>query len=192
MPSNSLNRWNTTRAQALDQIAHAHRRVGGSGRGRRYATEQINHAYTMLLSSQFQGFCRDLHSEAVDHIVRSVTPVPLQAVVRADFMLHRKLDSGNPNPSNIGADFNRLGLRFFDQIRARSRWNIGRIDHLEDLNRWRNAIAHQAFDPAKLGGIIHLRLAMVKQWRAACEQLAVVFDDVLGDHVVHIAGVRPW
>ena len=40
---------------------------------------------TMLLSSQFQGFCRDLHSEGVDHIVRSVTPLQLRAVLRAEF-----------------------------------------------------------------------------------------------------------
>ena len=112
MPSNSLQRWNTTRVQELDQIANAHLQVGGGARGRRYATQQINHAYTMLLSSQFQGFCRDLHSEAVDHIARSVTPIPLRAVLRAEFTLHRKLDRGNPNPGNIGSDFNRLGLRF--------------------------------------------------------------------------------
>jgi len=68
MPSRSFNLWLSERRQALDQIAAAHVAVGGAGPGRRYATEQINQAYAMLLSSQFQGFCRDLHSEAVDHI----------------------------------------------------------------------------------------------------------------------------
>ncbi len=192
MPSNSLQHWNTRRITELDEIANAHRQVGGGGRGRRYATQQINHAYTMLLSSQFQGFCRDLHSEGVDHIVRSVTPLQLRAVLRAEFTLHRKLDRGNPNPGNIGSDFNRLGLTFMDRIRAESRWNPGRIGLLEDLNSWRNAIAHQDFDPALLGGTINLRLAAVISWRRACEQLAIVFDSVIGDHIAQITGTRPW
>ena len=28
-----------------------------------------HHAYAMLISSQFQGFCRDFHSECVDYAV---------------------------------------------------------------------------------------------------------------------------
>lgn len=192
MASNSLSQWNTTRVQELDQIANAHRQVGGTGRGRRYATEQINHAYTMLLASQFQGFCRDLHSEAVDRLARAITPTSLRAILRAEFTHHRRLDRGNANPSNIGSDFGRLGLRFWDQIRAHSRRNIGRIAHLEDLNNWRNAIAHHDFDPAKLGGTINLRLATIRRWRTACEQLAVEFDIVIGNHVAQIIGVQPW
>jgi len=192
MPSNSLQHWITTRIPSLDEIADAHLQVGGGARGRRYATQQINHAYTMLVSSQFQGFCRDLHSEAIDHIARSITPLSLRVVLRAEFTLHRKLDRGNPNPGNIGSDYNRLGLVFWDRIRAHSRWNNGRIGHLEDLNIWRNAIAHQDFDLATLGGTISLRLETVRRWRNACEQLALVFDSVIGDHIGQITGTLPW
>ena len=192
MPSNSLHHWNATRIPELDEIENAHAQVGGGSRGRRYATQQINHAYTMLLSSQFQGFCRDLHSEAVGQIVRSVTPVALRQVLTAEFTLHRKLDRGNPNPGNIGSDFNRLGLIFWDRVSRQSPWNSGRIDHLRLLNNWRNAIAHQDFDPNKLGGIINLQLTTVRCWRRACEQLAVVFDSVVGDHIVQITGIQPW
>ena len=69
MPSYSLNRWSSERSEALDEIENAHLSVGGTARGRRYATQQINHAYATLLSAQFQGFCRDLHSECVEHII---------------------------------------------------------------------------------------------------------------------------
>lgn len=192
MPSNSLVNWNSDRSDALDEIRDAHQTVGGTGRGRRYTTMQINHAYTMLLSSQFQGFCRDLHSESVDHIVRVIHPKELRGIVRAEFTLHRKLDRGNPNPGNIGADFNRLGLLFWDHVRAQSRWNIGRTNHLTNLNDWRNAIAHQDFDPAKLGGTIKLRLATVNQWRKACNQLANVFDGIMQNHIHQISGTHPW
>ena len=53
----------------LDEIAGADAAVGGAARGRRYATQQINRAYAVLLASEFQGFCRDLHSECVDHVL---------------------------------------------------------------------------------------------------------------------------
>ena len=79
MPSNSLVKWNGERLEALREIENSHVMVGGTERGRRHATQQINFAYAALLSSQFQGFCRDLHSECIDHIVAIV---PAQLHVR--------------------------------------------------------------------------------------------------------------
>lgn len=67
----SLLRWRNESAQALDEIEAAHVAVGGTGRGRRYATQQINQAYVVLLSSRFQAFCRDLHSETVAELIRA-------------------------------------------------------------------------------------------------------------------------
>jgi len=176
----------------LDEIENAHRSVGGGGRGRRYATHQINHAYAMLLSSQFQGFCRDLHSECVDHIVRVVNPTGLQTVLRAEFTLHRKLDRGNPSPGNIGADFARHGTNFWDEVQTHNRRNPLRMKHLEDLNNWRNAIAHQDFDPSKLGRIIVLRIRRIRTWRVACERLAISFDEILRQHIRRLIGTSPW
>ena len=72
MPSHSFIRWNVERSDALDEIENAHAMVGGTERGRRYATQQINYSYAALLSGQFQAFCRDLYSECVDHIVATV------------------------------------------------------------------------------------------------------------------------
>src|SRR3954465_14224900 len=106
MASNSLTRWLGARAIELDQIRHAHARVGGPRRGRRYATDQINYAYAMLLSSQFQGFCRDLHSEAVDNVCGPAGGADARMdVLRLRMTSDRKQDFGNPNPGNIGSDF---------------------------------------------------------------------------------------
>jgi hypothetical protein len=69
MPSKSLIRWNGERAEALDEIEHAHVMVGGTERGRRHATQQLNYSYTALLSAHVQGFSRDLYSECSDYIV---------------------------------------------------------------------------------------------------------------------------
>src|SRR5437867_1688373 len=114
VPSNSLLQWQRARRADLDQIHRAHRAVGGVGPGRRYATEQVNHAYAVLLSSQFQGFCRDLHSECVYHIVQA-TPPRLRNVLRGEFGFSRALNRGNASPSNIGQDFARIGLRIWEE-----------------------------------------------------------------------------
>ena len=192
MPSTSLQTWRQRRIAELDEIENAHRRVGGIQRGRRYATQQINHAYAMLLSAQFQEFCRDLYSEAVGHIVQVIDPVVLRPALRAEFTLNRQLDRGNPHPGAIGADFNRLGLDFWDQVRHHDWRNRARQNRLDDLNTWRNAIAHQDFDPKQLGGTITLRLARVRGWRKACEHLAASFDEVMRDHIEQFTGVFPW
>ena len=191
MPSNSFIRWTAYRQTALEQIETAHRTVGGTGRGRRFTTEQINHAYAMLLSSQFQGFCRDLHDECAARIATSIPHAALGAALHSVYLLNRKLDTGNPNPGNIGADFGRFGLAFWDAVRNLDIRNDARRAHLEELNLWRNAIAHQHFVPGILGGT-SLRLQRVKTWRQACRQLAAAFDEVMRNYLHTLVGASPW
>lgn len=56
----------------LDDIVDAHASVAWAARGRRAATAQGTQAYAVLVSSHFQRFCRELHSQAIDHIVLSL------------------------------------------------------------------------------------------------------------------------
>jgi hypothetical protein len=189
MPSNSLNRWRGEHSDALDEIENAHAVVGGTGRGRRYATRQINHAYAALLSSQFQGFCRDLHSECVDHVA-AVAPAAIRSFLRVEFVWNRALDRGNPSPGNVGQDFNRLGIDFWPAVRLRHTRNDRRRQLLQELVAWRNAIAHQDFGP--LGGDPTLHLPRVRAWRRAVGALADAFDRTMYDYLVTILGTPPW
>jgi hypothetical protein len=45
MPSKAYQTWRTIRRAELDRIEHAHTAVGVTGRGRWYATQQVNQAY---------------------------------------------------------------------------------------------------------------------------------------------------
>ena len=63
----------------------------------------------MLLSSQFQAFCRDLHSESIDYLV-TVVPAALQDALLVEFLLNRTLDRGNPHPGGIGSDFTKKSI----------------------------------------------------------------------------------
>jgi hypothetical protein len=189
MPSNSLRLWRTSRRRELDEVEGAHGSVGGTGPGRRSATLQLNYSYALLLSAHFQGFCRDLHTEAAEYLARWLTASTFQDVVRNLFSSNRRLDTGNPNPGNLGHDFNRLGLRFWDDVIALSPRNAARRDRLEELNAWRNAIAHQDFSRV---GARSLRLAQVRRWRASCDRLADSFDRVLFSYLRRETGADPW
>ncbi|HVA47939.1 MAG TPA: hypothetical protein VNH11_16335 [Pirellulales bacterium] len=190
MPSKSLQAWRNERRIALDELEAAHRSVGGTGRGRRYATQQINQAYAVLLSSQFQGFCRDLHRECADYLVQSLTGV-LARAFGALLGENRKLDRGNPTPGNVGSDYNRFGLSFWGAVEKLDVRNENRRKRLEELNLWRNAIAHQDFSLVAVGTST-LQLQIVRDWRSACDQLAGCFDRVMRDHLMTVNGVPPW
>lgn len=192
MPSTSYQEWTTVRSDALDEMCRAHAAVGGTQRGRRFATQQINRSYAVLLSSQFQGFCRDLHSECVDHLVNSLSPAALQPIVRAEFTRSRQLDSRNAQPGSIGSDFGRLGIDFWMRVEAHHAANPTRKSVLDALNAWRNAIVHQDFDPTKLGGTATLHLSTVRRWRKDCGYLARSFDEVMRRHIQSLTGASPW
>jgi hypothetical protein len=189
MPSNSLINWQNVRQDALDQLEAAHATIGGSGPGRRYALQQINYAYAVILSSQFQGYCRDLHSECIDHIVNA-TPTNIQDFLRLEFLWNRTLDKGNPHPGGIGSDFNRLGISFWPAVKTLNKHNDPRKDLLEELVNWRNAIGHQDF--SGVGGQPILHLERVKRWRRALKALALEFDRAMCDYLTMIIQASPW
>jgi hypothetical protein len=112
MPSLAWQNWVGVRAAALDDLEAAHRALRGTRPGVRTATQQVNQAYALLLAAHFLAFCRDLHTECVDALVPSLAFPAGHALVRRLLLLDRKLDRGNPNPGNIGADFGRLGPHF--------------------------------------------------------------------------------
>lgn len=165
--------------------------VGGTERGRRYATQQINYSYAALLSSHFQGFCRDLHSECIDPIV-AIVPAQLQDLLRGELNWNRSLVRGNPHPGAIGFDFNRLGVIFWTEVYAVDARNERRRELLQELIDWRNAIAHQDFDPLAPGGIATLHLARVRAWRNAANALARSLDQAMYNYLQAVIGAAPW
>jgi len=193
MASKALVGWRKRSARVLDEIEAAHGLVGGRTAAGRFAAQQINHAYVVMLCSQFQRYCRDLHTECVGVL----TPSPVSAdtrllLLKRELTQRRKLDAGNPNPGNLGADFGRLGIDFWTVVDARDRNGPQRRRMVEEMCSWRNAIAHQDFDPARLGAGKILRFAVVRRWRAACDELARTFDSALFTYLRGIMGRDPW
>ena len=193
MPSSSLREWLAERAAILADVENAHRAVRGSGPGARAAAQQINPVYAVQLSAQFQGFCRDLHSECIDYLMATVASPDLRQMLRDNLFFGQKLEHGNPNPGHIGSDFNRLGLLFWPLVDTRHPENPARRAALEELSAWRNAIAHQDFSASMLrAGRPNLALAQVRAWPKACDGLARAFDEVLREHLEALTGSAPW
>jgi hypothetical protein len=163
--------------------------VCGTERGRRYATQQIIYSYAALLSSHLQGFCRDLHSECVDHIV-AVVPAQLRGFLRVNLSWMRSLDRGNPHRGAIGSDFDRLGIDFWTEVHRLDARNQRRL-LLQELIDWRNAIAHQDFDPVAPGGNPTLHLARVRGWRSAVNALMHDFDQAMYNYLQALLGSPP-
>jgi hypothetical protein len=113
------------------------------------------------LSSEFQGFGRDLYSECVDQVV-AAAPTPLQVLVRTQFLWGQPFGRGNPQAGAIGSDFGRLGLSFWEDVYAAHAHNRKRKLLLDELMTWRNAIAHNDFDPRVFGPDPTLQLRRVR------------------------------
>jgi hypothetical protein len=111
--------------------------------------------------------------------------------MRAQFLTARRLDRGNPTSGNIGADFNRLGLDFWPELRRTHARSATRQEQLDRMAGWRNAIAHQDFEVARLAPV-RLHLVTIRRWRGICTALAGSFEQVMSRYLRSVAGENPW
>jgi hypothetical protein len=178
----------------LDSLEAVHERVTEKRRGRQYATEHLNLALFVRLAAEFQGFCRDLHEDAVPVIVADVDGVAgadiQRQLLRSSLTRNRKLDIGNAGPGNIGNDFSYLGMTFWPDVRQRypvkgPKWN----STLESLNDVRNAVAHS--DAVKLADVRAqqpLTLRTFRAWRRSLNNAASGFDAVVAAYLGDVTG----
>jgi hypothetical protein len=191
MPSPALTAWSTSSAAALSQL-QAHRAVSGVRTARGKNTLQLNYAYVLLLAAHFQAYCRSLHSDSTQRLVEASDPVTA-AVLATNLSFGRQLDHGNAQPSALGADFGRLRLEFWAVVKAADTRNTARQRKLEELNDWRNAIAHHDIERHRADLNPHtVTLAACNTWHSALNGLAESFDRVLADHLERLLGTRPW
>jgi hypothetical protein len=192
MPSDALSTWRAERTIRLRNVEADCLHLATVHAADPNRVQEYIRSYAVLLSAEFQGFCRNLHSECADRLIDSVAPATRAAVLRAQCFHGRKLDTGNPNPGNLGADFNRYALDFWSEVLALDPGHAARLHRLAMLNAWRNAIAHHNYDPTALGGTMLLTVAKVRDWQSDCDAFATAFDAVMRNHLQATTGVSPW
>jgi hypothetical protein len=197
VPSVAHQTWQTERQRRIDQLLQAHQTIGGSGRGRRWRTEQLNWALTLRLAGEFQGYARELHDLAVEHFVAAVAQnnSRLANVIRNRMTQGRWLDKGNAHSESLEGDFGRLGVTLWSALGVAhphaSKWK----NNLDALNKARNAIAH-----AEVGKLVKLRqdgypitLVTIRRWKRSLDGLVETMDDVVSDYLDRLLGAgRPW
>lgn len=196
LTSSALDHWRTTASAKLDELETVHSSFSGAGPGRKWGTSQLNRALFLALSAQFQGFCRDLHDAAVDVHVSHATPA--QAPVLQTLLTRgRKLDTGNPRPSALGADFSRLGFAFIPALNSASPSAADQLRRLERLMDFRNAVVHG--NEAAIGAFARHALPIkptkksYTEHRKTLDSLAGTMDDVVAANLSSLLGTSlPW
>lgn len=172
MPSASLLYWQNGRMPRLRQVDLQCAASLAAVPPNPYLIDENLRSYVLLLSAHFQGFCRDLYTEAAQVIVTKVRP-SLQVLIQNQFTAHRKLDRGNPTHDHLKEDFKRFGFALDLAVAPANR---PRLDDLSALNKWRNVAAHQGrIVPTG----IPLDLPSLRAWRASCDGLATSLDAIL-------------
>ncbi|MEX1008549.1 MAG: hypothetical protein WD271_11970 [Acidimicrobiia bacterium] len=197
MPSTALTRYETDRRQRLDELLAAHRLVGGTGRGRRWRTQQLNNSLVLRLAAEFQGFARDLHDLAGDTFASWAAGgnTKLETVLRARLSEARQLDRGNAHPGSLGSDFGRFGFELWPALAARDPRTASQQESLELLNEARNAIAHD--DEARLAALEAqgnpITLRTFRAWQRDLDGLASTLDAEVAAHLgLLFQRATPW
>lgn len=187
MPSTSLLNWQNDRMPRLGHVEAQCAASLAAPAHPQLADENLR-GYVVLLSAHFQGFCRDLSTEATQIIVSKVRPT-LQVIIQSQFSAQCALDHGNPNLSNFAKDFQRLGpgFRLSDELAA-DPVNAPWIHDLAALNQWRNIAAHHGTIPAGPP----LTLALLQGWRRSCDGLATSLDAIIYNQLRAILRRSPW
>jgi hypothetical protein len=196
MPSRALQQWRTTQRAELDLVEATLRRVPGRSPVERAMRQRLVDAYILLLAGHFQLFCRDLHSEAAGFVAGRVQPPAAAGMVRELLTSRRLLDRGNASSATLAADFGRLDVELWRQLELCDPRNNGHQRRLDQLNVWRNAIAHQdfAFGPAQTKTVAGSgrSLRWTRLWRGSCSTLAEQLDVEINRQLRILTGAVPW
>lgn len=150
------------------------------------------------LASEFQGFARDLHDEAVEFLVTSAaTGNPaLDNVLRIAMTSERALGKNNAGDDTLDRDFKRIGLNLWSTINTQSPQQGPALrQKLKKLIEMRNAIAHD--NDAQIIKLesngFPLQRTVTQGWHTDLDSLAASIDDVVGSYLGALTGVpQPW
>lgn len=195
MASNALTAWQTTASRRLDQLEQVHVQATGAGPGRRWQTSQLNRSLMVALVAQFQGFCRDLHDDAVKVHVTAATPGQ-GSLLQILLTQGRNLGTGNPRRSTLGSDFGRLGFDFIPAAEAADASAATQLEELDRLVDFRNAIVHgneSTIATIEATGNIRATKQKFRQNRKSLKALAVTMDSVVADRLANLLSISaPW
>ncbi|AHW65421.1 Hypothetical protein CGLY_14925 [Corynebacterium glyciniphilum AJ 3170] len=186
----ALETWRTSRGALLDSLALARQTISMNRTAAVGAVENIDRTLYPALVAEFQGFCRDLHNEAVSALIEEAAwpTEQLAALTTAAIRKGRGLDHKNPTPSVIDEDFRSLGLPIWRRVQQLHPedypdWRAS----LETLVRIRNAVAHS--DQERIDIFFTKQQMTFAYWgntRKRLTELAIAMNSVVRRYLVEI------
>ncbi|MFF8440612.1 hypothetical protein ACF07U_06985 [Streptomyces californicus] len=196
MTSVALIDWNAQRAQRIALAWGVHTTLAAPPQIA-WHSDQALAIIVQRLSTEFQGFTRALHDEAVDVFVNQVAGanLALEAILRERMTAERSLSKGNPTKKALGSDFGRLGFTFWAAMQqANGRANAWSAE-LDKLIEMRNGVAHD--DTAKLSRLASegypLSVGTLRNWQKTLGDIAATMDVVVASSLSAVLIIpRPW
>jgi hypothetical protein len=143
-------------------------------------------AYVTLLSAHFQGFCRDLNTEASLEVVARIRKIGLRPIVQAQFAAGLKLDKVNPTLDALAKDFRRFGIANLRMAVGTGPPADAHKGRLRAMNECRNKCAHGE------AAIPELLLPNIQEWRTSCDWLAARLNVVVYNRLCASFRAAPW
>lgn len=185
-PSQALQQWNTIRQGRLTKMEARCVWAAGLVPPDPEMIDEHLRAYVTLLSAHFQGFCRDLYTEAALKVVSRIKQRGLHPIVQAQFATGLKLEKVNPTLDALAEDFGRFGIV---NLRAAVGTGLPADAHkgrLRAMNECRNKCAHG--EPV----IPELLLPNIQDWRNSCDWLAARLNVVVYNRLWASFRAAPW
>ena len=187
--------WNAECVARLDQLERIHAAAGGTGRGRRWGTEQLNRSLFVALVGQFQVYCRELHDEAARVYLSQANPRQVRAL-QTLLRQRRELDHRNPRRDALKNDFGRMGLQLIPVLQSRYARASEDLDRRELLVGFRNAITHG--NESEVRALVQRygvrpTLGSYRTFRSTISRLVGKLDAVVAAERAGELGIRrPW
>jgi hypothetical protein len=195
MTSPALTTWQLSRLPRLDRLIALHPDSAGSTTDPAVA-EEWTHALVLRLTSEFQGFCRDLHNDLARTIARALTgwDEKARSLVFAGLTRGRALEQYSANAETIRADFDRLGVDLLLLLSTHPRAGPQWTKELKLLHMARNGVVHD--DPGKIEQVKkdgrELNFRTVDRWRNWVDGLVDAMDDVTSSRMSELFGMVRW
>lgn len=187
--------WDTECVPRLNQLEQVHAAAGGTRRGRRWGTNQLNRSLFVALVGQFQMYCRELHDEAT-RVYLSQTNTNQVAAIETLLLRRRDLDTRNPRRDALKNDFGRMGLRIIPALQnryGRAGQDLARLELLVDL---RNAVVHgneSEVHALTRRNPIATTLRSYHRFKSTCDRLVRGLDAVVAAGLAAELQIsRPW
>jgi hypothetical protein len=196
MTSPALKTWRSSRLGRIDQLLAVHPDSIGSSTDPGAAAE-LTEALVVRLASEFQGFCRDLHDDVIEVVIKSLPMLSSQlfTTLAEGLAEGRGLDRRGADPKTIGDDFDRLGLSLWPALGraspgAASDWRQA----LALLHRARNGVAHDDREAVAEVGQLGwpVQFETVLRWRKVLDELVEAIEDALEREIAVLIGKNPW